>query len=360
MDGDPLRHNRIKVLIVDDSALVRKILSQQLAQDPDIQVVGTAPDPYIARDKIVELKPDVVLLDIEMPRMDGLTFLEKLMRHHPMPVIVVSSLAQAGGAVALRALELGALEVLAKPGASYSVADMSEQLREKIKAVVHVKRHQFGQVKPSFTPRLAPSTALLKTSHTIVAIGASTGGTEALREVLTPLPANMAPILVVQHMPQHFTKTFADRLNTLCEMHVKEAEDGDLVAPGKVLLAPGNRHMELRRSGAQYYVSISDGPLVFHQRPSVELLFKSVATYAGTNAIGVILTGMGRDGATGLLQMKLAGAYTIAQDEKSCVVYGMPKEAIAQGAVQQVTSLLDIPDLLVNRIRRQDSLVSYE
>lgn len=345
-----MREKTIKVLIVDDSALVRKILTQQLSCDPDIVIIGTAPDPFIARDKIVELNPDVVLLDIEMPRMDGLTFLEKLMKHRPTRVIIVSSLAKAGGVVALRALELGALEVLAKPGASYSVADMSEQLIEKIKAVASVKKYSFG--KGPTLQATPPGKALLKTSHKIIAIGASTGGTEALREVLTPLPSNMAPILVVQHMPQHFTKAFADRLNGLCQMQVKEAEHGELITPGKVLIAPGNKHMELKRSGAQYFVELSDGALVFHQRPSVEVLFNSVATYAGSNSIGVMLTGMGKDGATGLLKMKEAGAQTLAQDERTCVVFGMPREAIIMGAVTRTLPLQEIPRALVEMVSR--------
>lgn len=342
-----MKGNAIKVLIVDDSALVRKILTQQLARDPGIEVVGTAPDPYIARDKIVELQPDVLLLDIEMPRMDGLTFLEKLMRHYPMRVIVVSSLAKKGGVVALKALDLGAIEVVAKPDASYSVADMGEQLIEKINAVACVKNHAFSRT--TRPPQVLPvGKSMLRTTHKIVAIGASTGGTEALREVLTPLPANMAPILVVQHMPPGFTRAFAERLNSLCQIQVKEAEHGELVAPGKALIAPGNRHMQLRRSGAQYLVELSDGPLVFHQRPSVEVLFQSVATFAGSNAVGVILTGMGRDGAGGLLQMKEAGAHTIAQDERTSVVFGMPREAILMGGATQVLPISKIPSILVD------------
>lgn len=253
--------------------------------------------------------------------------------------------------MALRALELGALEVLAKPGASYSVADMSEQLIEKIKAVASIKKHSFNKgTAPLQAP--APGKALLRTSHKIIAIGASTGGTEALREVLTPLPSNMAPIIVVQHMPQHFTKAFADRLNGLCQMQVKEAEHGELITPGKVLIAPGNRHMELKRSGAQYFVELSDGALEFHQRPSVEVLFKSVATYAGSNSIGVMLTGMGKDGATGLLKMKEAGAQTLAQDERTCVVFGMPREAIIIGAVTRTLPLQEIPKVLVDMVSR--------
>jgi len=339
----------IKVLIVDDSAMVRKILSQELNNSPDIEVVGTAPDPYIGRDLIVQLKPDVLILDIEMPRMDGLTFLEKLMTHHPMPVIIVSSLAKKGGDVALKALELGAAEVLSKPGEAYSIGDMSEQLIEKIKAVAGLKPQKLNFSQQA-VKRIANS-ALIKTTNKIIAIGASTGGTEALKEVLIALPANMPPILIVQHMPQHFTKAFADRLNSLCVLDIKEAEDRDLATPGKVLIAPGNKHMVLKRSGASYYVEIKDGPLVFHQRPSVEVLFQSVAKYAGSNAIGVILTGMGKDGAKGLLQMREAGAYTIAQNEASCIVFGMPKEAIQMGAAMKVESLSSIPVHLVDILK---------
>ncbi|OGI02649.1 MAG: chemotaxis response regulator protein-glutamate methylesterase [Candidatus Melainabacteria bacterium GWF2_37_15] len=343
----------IKVLIIDDSAMVRKIFTTELAKDPEIDVVGSAPDPFIGRDKIVELKPDVIVLDIEMPRMDGLTFLEKLMKHHPMPVIIVSSLAKSGCEVALRALELGAAEVMAKPGASYSVGDMSVQLAEKIKAVskINTRRLSSGvSFQPVSTP-VQKTAAMLRTTNKIIAIGASTGGTEALKEVLTALPGDMPPILIVQHMPQYFTKSFADRLNQLCVLEVKEAEDGEHAVPGKVLLAPGNKHMELKRSGAIYYVEIKDGPLVHHQRPAVEILFNSVAKYAGSNAIGVILTGMGKDGAQGLLEMRNAGAYTIAQDEESCIVFGMPKEAIALGGAMKVESLKKIPDALVNLLK---------
>lgn len=339
--------NIIKVLIVDDSAMVRKILSQELSKDPEIDVVGTAPDPYIARDKIVQLRPDVLILDIEMPRMDGLTFLEKLMKYFPMPVIIVSSLAKKGCDVALRGLELGAVEVMAKPGESYTIGDMSEQLIEKIKAAKFIKPKPVSFSKPLVQVK---SNSLIKTTNKIIAIGASTGGTEALKEVLTQLPSNMPPILVVQHMPQHFTRSFAERLDSLCELSVKEAEDGELVSPGKVLLAPGNFHMELRRSGASYYVEVKTGPMMYHQRPSVEIMFNSVAKYAGANSIGVILTGMGKDGAKGLLEMRNAGAYTIAQDEKSSVVFGMPKEAIEIGAACTIENLKNIPKKIINVI----------
>ncbi|MBN1592580.1 MAG: chemotaxis response regulator protein-glutamate methylesterase [Candidatus Coatesbacteria bacterium] len=324
----------IKVLIVDDSAIVRKLLADELSRDPEIDVIGTAPDPYVARDKIVKLSPDVVTLDIEMPRMDGLAFLHKLMQYFPLPVIIISSLTPKGGQMALEALEAGAVEVLCKPGASYTVSEMSSQLIDKIKAAARVNVSKRKAEIQSFLSK--KKLALTKTTNKIVAIGASTGGTEALRAVLTSLPSNSPGTMVVQHMPEHFTRSFADRLNTLCEMKVKEAEDGDRVLPGTVLIAPGNRHLLLRRSGAVYYAQVKDGPLVCRQRPAADVLFKSVAKFAGANAVGVILTGMGDDGARGLLEMRQNGAFTIGQDEKTCVVYGMPKVAAELGAVQSV------------------------
>lgn len=340
--------SRIKVLIVDDSALVRRMLFQEISADPSLEVIGTASDPFAARDLIVEKNPDVLVLDVEMPRMDGLTFLKKIMKYRPMPVIILSSLAKSGGEVAMRALELGAAEVLAKPGASYSVRDMSLQLIDRIKAVHGIRLDKPHIVGRESNPARKPANhALLKTTNKVIAIGASTGGTEAIREILTRLPGEMPPIVIVQHMPQYFTHSFAENLNKMSKLYVKEAEDNELLAPGKVLIAPGNFHMVLKRSGASYYVEVKDGPLVYYQRPSVEVLFKSVARYAGANSLGVILTGMGRDGADGLLEMKKAGAVTIAQDESSCIVFGMPKEAIHIGAADNVVNLGDIPDMLV-------------
>ena len=332
----------IRVLVVDDSALVRDILVRELGRDPQIDVVGSAPDPYIARDKIVELKPDVITLDIEMPRMDGITFLRKLMRHFPMPVIVVSSLTQTGGEIAMEALECGAVEVMCKPGAAYTVGDMSVALIDKIKAAAQVKvtkRIEGAERARATATRLS----MTQTTNKVLAIGASTGGTEALASVLSALPANAPGTCVVQHMPEHFTRSFANRLNDLCAMEVKEAENGDTVSPGKVLIAPGNYHMLLKRSGAVYFVEVKSGPLVSRHRPSVDVLFKSVARFAGRNAVGVIMTGMGADGADGLLEMKKQGALTIAQDEASCVVFGMPKEAIERGAADHVVALNKIP-----------------
>lgn len=342
--------DKIKVLVVDDSAMVRKMLSSELSKTKEIQVIDTAPDPYIARDKIIKLQPDIVLLDIEMPRMDGLTFLRKLMKYYPIRVIIVSSIAESGSETALKALEYGALEVVAKPSVSYSVNDMIEQLIEKILAVSKIPNWKIG-IKENKKEVAAYSenkkSSLIKTTNKIIAIGASTGGTEALRELLERMPPSAPPIMIVQHMPQHFTKSFAQRLNQICAIEVKEAEDREILSPGKALIAPGNMHMELRRSGAVYYVQLHNGPMVYHQRPSVDILFNSVAKYAGRNAVGVILTGMGKDGAAGLLNMKNEGAYTIAQDEKSCVVFGMPKEAIEIGAAKKIVSLNHIVDDII-------------
>lgn len=338
----------IKVLVVDDSAVVRSTFMRELQRDPEIEVVGTAPDPYVARDKIVLLKPDVITLDIEMPRMDGLSFLRKLMHYFPLPVIIVSSLTPRGGKLAVEALEAGAIEVMSKPGAAYTVGDMSVELIEKIKAAAKVrvqKRDASAEVRAEApVARLA----MTKTTNKVVAIGASTGGTQALQHVLTAMPATAPGIVIVQHMPEHFTRAFADRLNSLSAMQVKEAEDGDTVTTGRALIAPGNHHMLLKRSGAQYYVQVKQGPLVNRHRPAVDVLFKSVARFAGANAVGVIMTGMGADGAEGLLEMRQAGARTVAEDEKSCVVFGMPKEAIALGGAEFVTSLQQIPQKILD------------
>jgi len=336
----------IRVLIVDDSAVVRQILSRELAKDPEIEVVGTAPDPYIARDKIVKLKPDVITLDVEMPRMDGITFLDKLMHYYPIPTIIVSSLTPKGGELAMEALEAGAVEVLCKPGGSYSVGQMARDLAEKIKIAAQVRFTRLPAALKAKTPAETRS-ALTLTTNKVLAVGASTGGTVALREVLSRLPANTPGTLIVQHMPERFTASFAQHLNERCPMEVKEAEDGDSVIPGRALVAPGNRHLLLRRSGARYYCQLADGEPVCSHKPSVEVMFNSVAQYAGRNAIGVIMTGMGADGAHGLLEMRRANAHTIAQDEQSCVVFGMPKEAIKQGAAEFVLPLNQISQKII-------------
>jgi two-component system chemotaxis response regulator CheB len=326
---------------VDDSAVVRQVLSRELGRDPGIEVVGTAIDPYFARDKILELSPDVLTLDVEMPRMDGVTFLRKLMKYHPMPVIVVSSLTAAGTRTAIEAMSAGAVEVLCKPSSAFSVEGMAVELIRMIKLAGRAKvRARLDDSPPA---RLS----MAATTDKIFAIGASTGGVQALTEVLTAFPANAPGTIVVQHMPARFTATFAERLNTLCAGKVKEAADGDAVITGQVLIAPGGRHTLLRRSGARYYVEVKDGPAVFHQKPSVEVLFNSVAKYAGANAVGAILTGMGADGAKGLLQMRSAGAATIAQDEASSVVFGMPMEAIKCGAAQSVQPLSKIASAMI-------------
>ena len=334
--------NEIKVLVVDDSAVVRKVFKEQLSRHTGITVIDTAPDPYIAREKIVRLKPDVITLDIEMPRMDGITFLKKLMKYYPLPVIIVSSLSTKGSHLAMEALAIGALEVMAKPNDAYSVGDVSMQLAEKIRAVHAAKFFRRGQQQNLMNRKKIVSMAPYKNANNIIAIGASTGGAEAIKTVLTQMPKNAPGTVVVQHMPAQFTTSFAGRLDELCQMRVKEAENGEPVTSGKVLIAPGNYHMLLKRKGAGYCVVVKAGPLVHYQRPAVDILFRSIARLAGINAVGIILTGMGKDGAQGLLEMKKAGAVTIAQDEKSSVVYGMPKEARLIGAVDYVENIHNI------------------
>jgi two-component system chemotaxis response regulator CheB len=342
----------INVLVVDDSAVVRQILSKELSKDSSMRVVGTAPDPYVARDKIFKLNPDVLTLDIEMPRMDGLTFLQKLMKFRPMPVVIVSSLTPKGSEMALRALQLGAVDVIPKPGSSYSVEDIAIQLLDRVKAAAQVNIDNVATRTAESIDSIAGMhrLSMLRTTEKIVAIGASTGGTEAIREVITMFPANGPATIIVQHMPENFTRSFAERLNEECAMEVREAADGDIVRSGLVLIAPGNMHMVLRRSGAQYHVKIKDGPLVQHQRPSVDVLFASVARYAGRNALGVILTGMGADGAAGLVDMHENGAATIVQDERSCIVFGMPKAAVATGHVDTVVPLEKIAKQIVSEL----------
>ncbi len=343
---------RIRVLIVDDSAVVRQTLTAILAQDEDIEVMASAPDPYAAAERISHDVPDVITLDIEMPRMDGLTFLRKLMSQHPIPVVICSSLAEDGCATTLKALELGAVDIIQKPrvGTKQFLEESRIHICDVVKAAAHARVRGSDRarlIEPKLTAdAILPagnSNAMIQTTERVVAIGASTGGTEALRVVLEALPPNAPGIVIVQHMPETFTASFAARLDTLCAMTVKEAVDGDLVLRGQVLIAPGNRHTLLKRSGARYYVEVRDGPLVARHRPSVDVLFRSVARHAGRNAVGIIMTGMGDDGARGMAEMKQAGATTVAQDEASCIVFGMPNEAIKRGGVDHIVSLARIP-----------------
>ena len=355
---------KIRVLIVDDSSTVRQTLSEILSSDPDIEVMGTAGDPFVAAAKIHEEVPDVITLDVEMPRMDGITFLEKLMAQHPIPVVICSTLTAAGSATAIAALEKGAVEIITKP--KVATRQFLEESRificDVVKSAARVRlspRRPAVRSTMAVVPKLtadvmlekSSSHAMIATTEKVVAVGASTGGTEALRAFMEKLPADAPGILVVQHMPEKFTASFAERLNQLCRVSVKEAADGDSVVRGQVLIAPGNKHMLLKRSGARYLVEIRDGPLVSRHRPSVDVLFRSTARYAGKNAVGVIMTGMGDDGARGMLEMKEAGAFNIAQDEASCVVFGMPQEAIKLGGVDSVMPLSRIADEVVRRCR---------
>jgi two-component system chemotaxis response regulator CheB len=337
---------KTKILILDDSALMRQILTEILSRDPSLEVVGSASDPYVARDKILRLSPDVVTLDVEMPRMDGLTFLEKLMRAHPLPVVMVSSLTERGCETTWRALELGATDFVTKPRLDVQTGTMrlAQEIVDKVKAAARakVRRVTRGPLK-SAAPAVAPAGLAFRATHKVVAIGASTGGTEAIREVLAMLPADAPGIVMVQHMPEKFTASFADRLNSLSKVNVTEARDGDRILPGRALLAPGNFHMEVARSGAEYRVRVFSSDPVNRHRPSVDVLFASCARQLGGNAVGVILTGMGADGAKEMASMRRAGAHTIAQDEESCVVFGMPKEAIAMGGAEEVLPLDRIP-----------------
>jgi len=342
---------KTRVLIVDDSAIVRKLLTEALSAERDIEVVGTAPDPYVARDKILTLKPDVLTLDIEMPRMDGVTFLRKLMRYHPMPVIVISSLGEASCEAAVTALREGAVEVIAKPGGPYSVGDLRIGLPAKVRAAARaqVRLREASEPLPARPAKAHPRPV---DERTLIAIGASTGGMEAIEAVLTRLPARVPPIAVVQHIPAGFSRAFAERLNRVCEFEVREAADGDALTPGLALVAPGNYHMLVNRAGSEYRVTIKDGPLVCYQRPSVDVMFHSAAKAAGAHGVGVILTGMGSDGAQGLLAMKQAGAATIAQDEQTSVVFGMPREAIRLGAADRVLPLARVASGIMAAIEK--------
>ncbi len=348
----------IRVLIVDDSATAREVLSNALKKDREIEIIGTAPDAYVARDKIVSLKPDVVCLDVEMPRMDGITFLKKIMKYMPVPVLMVSSLTQRGASVTFDALEAGAIDYVAKPHQNIydGIDDIEKELIAKVKMVAS------SNLKARISKRISSGESIIEkkyslanTTNKIIAIGASTGGTVALTELIQSLPRDIPGTVIVQHMPAGFTDSFAKRLNELSEVEVAEAKDGDIISKGKVLIAPGDYHMVIRREGGQYKVKLGTGDKVSGHRPSVDVLFNSVSKYAGSNAIGVILTGMGSDGAKGLLQMKNSGAHTIGQDEKSCVVYGMPKVAYDIGAVEIQLPLEKINEkiiMLLNQMER--------
>ncbi len=351
---------KIRVLVVDDSAVVRQTLEEVLSSDPEIEVMATASDPFIAADKIVHEVPDVITLDVEMPRMDGVTFLQKIMSQHPMPVVICSSLTEEGSETALKALEYGAIEIILKPriGTKQFLEESRVRICDAVKAASLARLKRIAAELPRVVPKLsadvilakAASSAMVKTTDKVVVVGASTGGTEALSDFLQAMPLDAPGIVIVQHMPEHFTRAFAARLDTLCRISVKEAENNDTVIRGRALIAPGNHHLLLKRSGARYYVEIKEGPLVSRHRPSVDVLFRSAARYAGKNCTGVIMTGMGDDGAKGMLEMKEAGAFTIAQDEESCVVFGMPKKAIELGAVDRVASLKDIPSVVLHSL----------
>jgi two-component system chemotaxis response regulator CheB len=346
---------KIKVLVIDDSALVRQTLCDILNSDPEIEVVGTAADPILAAERLKSVIPDVITLDVEMPRMDGLTFLQKLMSQHPIPVVMCSSLAETGSETALKALEYGAVDIITKPrlGTKQFIEEARVSICDAVKGAAAAKlgrlkpaRGTMKEVSPKYTADVImekPNTkAMIQTTEKVVVVGASTGGTEALRVFLEMLPEDTPGIVIVQHMPENFTAAFAKRLDSICRVTVKEAQDNDTVVRGRALIAPGNHHALLKRSGARYYVEIKDGPLVSRHRPSVDVLFRSAARYAGKNAVGVIMTGMGDDGARGMKEMFDAGAVTIAQDEATCVVFGMPNEAIKHGGVHKVMPLQHI------------------
>lgn len=345
---------KIKVLVVDDSALVRQTMCDILNSDPEIEVIGTAADPILAAERMKSVVPDVITLDVEMPRMDGLTFLQKLMSQHPIPVVMCSSLAESGSETALKALEYGAVDIITKPklGTKQFIEESRTRICDAVKGAAAARlgplraMRTMKEVSPKYTADVImekPNTkAMIQTTEKVVVIGASTGGTEALKVFLEMLPEDTPGIVIVQHMPENFTAAFAKRLDSICRVTVKEAQDNDTVVRGRALIAPGNHHVLLKRSGARYYVEIKDGPLVSRHRPSVDVLFRSAARYAGKNAVGVIMTGMGDDGAHGMKEMFDAGAVTIAQDEATCVVYGMPLEAVKKGGVNKVIPLPNI------------------
>ena len=344
---------RKRVLIVDDSAVVRKLIADRLRQEPDIEVVGGAADPFVARDLILQHKPDVVTLDIEMPRMDGLTFLKKLMAHYPLPVIIVSSVTQSGSAASIEALRAGALEVISKPGGPQSVGQVVDRIAATIRGM---SASSAVRVRPA-PPMAAPvpplaGAAAARRQHGIILIGASTGGTQAIEAVLTRMPADTPPILIVQHMPPHFTKAFAERLDQLCRLTVVEAKADQPIERATAYIAPGDFHMTLVRFGLQMRIGLNQHPQVHHQRPAVDVLFQSAAQIRGVPMVAMLLTGMGADGADGMVALRKAGAETIAEDEQSCVVFGMPKEAIARGGAVHVATLLKIPTLVFECLER--------
>ncbi|MEN6615863.1 MAG: chemotaxis response regulator protein-glutamate methylesterase [Syntrophorhabdus sp.] len=353
--------DRIKVLIVDDSAVVRQVLENMFDSDPSLEVVGSARDPYVAADIMKHVVPDVITLDVEMPRMDGITFLNKIMSQKPIPIVMCSSLTEKNSETALKAMEFGAVDIIEKPklGIKQFLEESKVIICDSVKAAAQARigkpKRTFIKVEPKLTAdamlEKPTSRAMIQTTERIVVVGASTGGTEALKLFLQSLPLDSPGMVVVQHMPENFTAAFSRRLDGICRVSVKEAQNDDTVVPGRVLIAPGNKHTLLKRSGARYYVEVKDGPLVSRHRPSVDVLFRSAARYAGKNAVGVIMTGMGDDGARGMLEMAEAGSYTIAQDEATCVVFGMPKEAIKLGAVKSILPLPDIAGVVIRETR---------
>jgi len=349
----------INVMIVDDSAVVRQTLSEVLSNESDISVLATASDPYDAVEKLKHKIPDVIILDIEMPKMDGLTFLKKIMSQHPIPVIICSSKAEEGSQNVFQAMQFGAVDIIQKPkiGTKEFLEESRVMITDAVRAAHLTRVKKISSSVPAVAPKLTADVILpmgspnvsIETTESVIVVGASTGGTEALRVFLEQLPIDCPGVVIVQHMPEHFTAAFASRLDGICAVNIKEAEDNDTVLRGRVLIAPGNKHLLLKRSGARYYVEIKNGPLVSRHRPSVDVLFRSTARYAGKNAIGIIMTGMGDDGAKGMLEMKQAGAFNFAQDEQSCVVFGMPKEAIKIGAVDKIATLNDLADLVIKK-----------
>jgi two-component system chemotaxis response regulator CheB len=340
---------RTRVLIVDDSAIVRTMLSNVLKSEPDIEVVGLAADPYAAFDLIVEHKPDVLTLDIEMPRMDGLTFLRRLMKQRPLPVVIVSSVTQTGSAASIDALAAGAIDVIAKPGGPYSVADIADQLKYRIRALRTERAVRFARFRQAAPA--APAPVSLEHAEGLVVIGASTGGTQAIEGILTQLPADTPPILITQHMPAHFTRAFAARLDSVCPMRVVEARDGERLSRGVAYIAPGDSHLLVAARGTELRTVVQDGPRVHYQRPSVDVLFQSAAGLRGVPIVALLLTGMGSDGADGMVALREAGAVTVAEDERSCVVFGMPAAAIARGGATHVATRAAMPRLLADVFR---------